>query len=773
MDGEGNIDDTTIILSLQSDGPEYLDGLLKSMDNEISKRQIIPYIKLFLNETDLFEDNIKKYTRYIIESNDELWTLFSKYLSEDELLNYIKLFSQNNTKMQIDDKFLFYYCLINSDNVYKLFEKNSSNFMLWNLIFKNILESFDITSQNWNLYINKLKVLLKRIFINKKTRTVFIDWIASLINIYIKKIHINVQLYDPTLPSDYHIANILGLLFSFWNEGATVNKIVDIDYDYIISDKCSINWFDKKIVNDTKNYNFLAQCYFLILDSLRVGYIPILSRTLKWEKYIDEIDSEINAATTSNNLFSSFMLSRLYNEKQIIKDYLEIDGNIIKNDLLKNWIHSFYDLIIPWINKQKGKLMDDFLSDMLYFLINIKKEPGNQYTKDIYILTNEIIQTKLFTGSISIKCDFMKLFNEILYDSLCDNFINTDFYLEILTEYSKSLLILHNDLHQAVIRNDYKLFRKLEIYKAFDIMYINKNTHNKELLTSQLVNNKDLTRKFINTYLMDICEINDSVNNLYKKLDNNDNDDNNISPEEIAETKYSIHTVLVYVFKLTKLLKKITILFSSNKHLLEIILSKEILTNLAAIINSGIAILETKIKYDPQLGFDDCEFEKELDIEEFSDNISTILTTIYINDGDLMTIIDGSGFNIQYYKDFINHVDGYLDIIVETLEIKLDEYNNKNNNMITDIPFDLTDPITCTLIENPCLLPGMVGFSEGDIFFDRSTILQQLLVKEINPYTRTPLTQKEFDEFNNTEHIKDKIKKFNDRLQKWKNENKL
>ena len=75
-----------------------------------------------------------------------------------------------------------------------------------------------------------------------------------------------------------------------------------------------------------------------------------------------------------------------------------------------------------------------------------------------------------------------------------------------------------------------------------------------------------------------------------------------------------------------------------------------------------------------------------------------------------------------------------------------------------------------TLIEEPVLLPGMgTGeFGSEDLFFDKSTMIKQLLIKEENCFNRSPLTIQQMEEYNKTPIIMEKINMFKDKLNKWK-----
>lgn len=65
-----------------------------------------------------------------------------------------------------------------------------------------------------------------------------------------------------------------------------------------------------------------------------------------------------------------------------------------------------------------------------------------------------------------------------------------------------------------------------------------------------------------------------------------------------------------------------------------------------------------------------------------------------------------------------------------------------------EIPVDLLDPLMHTLIETPCVIP------ETNTIMEKSVIVRYLKKKEQNPFTRSKLTLKELDEYNETELAK-------------------
>jgi hypothetical protein len=141
------------------------------------------------------------------------------------------------------------------------------------------------------------------------------------------------------------------------------------------------------------------------------------------------------------------------------------------------------------------------------------------------------------------------------------------------------------------------------------------------------------------------------------------------------------------------------------------------------------------------------------------------MTTLMIIDrhNDFKGIINDLIFSIANYEklqEFVNNTQ--YDEIFEKL------YCNEEEGEDEDWPDEFLDPITCTKIKEPCLLPGMSGSGFDELYFERSTILKQLLVKSENPYTRAELTQEEFEKYNDLEEVKQKINLFKEKMLNYK-----
>ena len=104
---------------------------------------------------------------------------------------------------------------------------------------------------------------------------------------------------------------------------------------------------------------------------------------------------------------------------------------------------------------------------------------------------------------------------------------------------------------------------------------------------------------------------------------------------------------------------------------------------------------------------------------------------------------------------FITNINNEIEII-KTGEITFDE----------DIPDKFLDPIMCTPINNPIMIPSV------EQVVDKYTIYNHLIFNETNPFTNEVLTILELERYNLEKNIIEKINKFKEYFEIWKSDHK-
>jgi hypothetical protein len=318
---------------------------------------------------------------------------------------------------------------------------------------------------------------------------------------------------------------------------------------------------------------------------------------------------------------------------------------------------------------------------------------------------------------------------------------------------------------------NYKCVKKIILLKYINETYINddmKNDFINELLLDEYV-----TKKFISGFTNDMCELNDMLDKSYIDLENSQ-----VNFNEMIQFKNSMCLIIATHYDFFSFLTDLSEIIQ-NTEFVKVLFSPEIISTIITVINKTLYNLSERFMFNNTFLIFDFDEDDESHIAKYQellpnmDNYINYLRRIIINfytmGIDLKHIINGNSFDIKYYEELNDNIynENKIDNVIDGLNKTIEKINQEN--LDDDIPSEFTDPITFCIINDPCLLPGMVDLASDDVFFDKSTIRKQLLIKEINPYTMKQLTLKEFEEFNDTTEIVKKNNVFKEKIEKWSN----
>ena len=234
-----DLEDVEIINDLLEGGPAHIDALYNSidLDDEDNKKKFSKYELLFLTQSDIFNDNIKLYIDYLLENNDNcLWGIMTNYVEEKELYDIILKITHQMIKNTLDDQIFILKKIFLSEKIQSLLKES---YNLWDLTLGILFNTLQI-NEKWNDEIVKIQLFVKEYIRDKSMRNTMIEWIETILNLCVKKIHLDISDNQTNLPSDYYLANILGFLIAFWKDGSNNERIIKIDYDYIIISKIKL-----------------------------------------------------------------------------------------------------------------------------------------------------------------------------------------------------------------------------------------------------------------------------------------------------------------------------------------------------------------------------------------------------------------------------------------------------------------------------------------------------------------------------------------------------
>ncbi len=717
-------DEIEIMTAFQED-LSIIDKYLSTHNNDES---IINYEKFFLNDNQTFEDNIDRYMAYISKNyeNTKLWGHLPRTLNKGEITDFMEQFLDCIKDMEF-----------NIQNYVNVITKlllpidiNNINENLKNNIFHMLTINIDI--DNWENEV----FIVYMFFDSMKLLDNFINWSMVTENKYIKKMNVDLSAPYMAEPKSIYIANIIGILLNAWS-------FVDFTDDdaikplYIMNKNCPIRWYDKK--NNNVCVNMRTKLFFSILNALRVGIIPTFYRYDTYKGEYDILSSQLIIQT------SPFIKRIIINKVELIKKYLDESTAIVKIDCLTNLINSFYNTTYDVLKVMKieyNMLVDDIFNGMSFYM-SFRKSMLSEIDNGFCEFIVDILHSNNLTNSISIKYDFI----EVVYELLQSNKLEKT----IVSKFAESLIILHNDVHQTDMTLDQKIKKKLMIYSCIHNILALKNIKFDDILIDIMVKNVNISKKMLHIILVGLNDINDEIVNIYKEIKRTSY--NKLKSEE---TVYLILNTL-YI-KILSFLSSIVTVIYNNEELMKILLSTEIFSSFVTIINQNVNYLNSTIKFKSDMNFGAYK-QANLNIESYVGYIINLLN-IVSKTSDMTDFRHDYVFDIENYNSLQKHINNLqYDHIFDKL--KCEDVTDE-----IDYPDEFLDPLTYSKINEPCLIPNMNGFE--DLYFDKSTILKQLLIKEENPYTRAPLTLDEFENYNKLEEIELKNKTFKEKMMNYK-----
>lgn len=727
-----NIDDVDITMSLYTD-LNTLDHLLKCSSDKIN---IVNYEKLFLTEHELFEDNIETYITHM-ENNDDtqLWEHLSQNLKVDEINHFmVQFLTYLKCKKDIKVLINIYTKLFNPLNVDML------PLITLDTIF-NMLTTV-ISIDNWSENVTIIYMFLEMSNLLIK----YVDWAERYENKYRAKININLRNpHNPKL-SDIFITNISGILLTAWNFCENMDNV--IDPLYIMNKSCQIQWYDKKH-NYVKKYNVTTKLFYSILNTLRVGLIPICYRYKTYKEDLHNINETLQTRqmTFLNRLIAS--------QKQQLELYFNEADQVIKLEGLFDLVNNFYVTTfntLKLIKLDHDIIVDDIFNDMSFYMVfNEEINKNNFINEDFCNFLLDITLSKTYTNNISVKFDFVKIIHNLIMSC------HKEYNPEIIIKFSEACMLLHNDIQQSHMQVQQQIIQQIDIY-GFLTKTIKLDAQKyTPLVVNVMELNLQITKKMLHNIMTNLGDIENMVNNIYKEINSTTN---NVNHSNLIVTKLEeeIYIRTGYYIKVLSALSKLIVIIIENPLLQKMLFAEEIFSQLATIINLNVNKLGSVFEYKINMNFKKF-LTAEINIDNYVMHIIQILNVVNKH-CDMTEFINNYTFNLNNYanlKSYVNNVqyDEIFEKLQQTIEYDTDDY-----------PDEFLDPLTYSKIKDPCLIPGMTGFD--DLYFDRSTIMKQLLVKEENPYTRAHLTSDEFEKYNELEEIKLKNKLFKDKMDNYK-----
>ncbi len=705
------LSDIDIISQLCELGPQYIDTGYKQYDAPLYYNLINSYHTLYITDNDIFEDGTNRYIQYIIDNDTDIWERYVNMV--DNVDKSLNMLLQKTYHIEIDAKFIFYTKLFRPLEIKKRFIDND----MWNHpFFINIIVSIELNN-NWNDNITSMYKLIRKILLYKPNRNSFIVWLSKILNKNIRRMNCHPARKDFLLIlkqtyNDNFMINIMSIIYKFWEVGATKDTMKKINYEYVLDKKCPIKWYNIKN-NNTNKHSFLTKCFFLMLQSLRVYYIPMIHRLSDWKHEMEAIKNIINELDTSDiyDKIEYIIYNNTLNKSTSIYDN---NKKLLQNELIAGWVDEFYKSVINWIKICKittQKIcLDDILQDIYYY------NNYNDFQHKTFNIAINVLDSNKLTLNNDIKHKYMESITQININN-----VNTHKLKKII--YGIIKLCISMSKYEGVMG----ITKRYSTYSLMDMLYKNKNIS--YCVVDYFNNSNNTLIKYLHGLLNDISILN---NELTREIDTYD----------ISEKKtiYEVYTECVVHLEHLMQVPRVLHVITSDRMILKTINTLSgCLTNMIDIEN----MLNT--------------------------NSALVISTIKI----YYTVINKNNISLDINPTVLDYIKKW--IIENNIKASIREYDNyrKSISIIQALniikkslckkqvvyPEKILDPITCTPMNDPILLPDMEEY-KSNFFMDRKVIYNILMNKEENPYTKNKLTIKDVEEYNKRDDIIKKIKEF-------------
>jgi hypothetical protein len=776
-------DDYLIIQNLQTNGLSFLRKCYNCVNENFSdlKEIIDLYHKMFLDDSELFENSFSEYISYINSTDGKLWNILVETLEEDEIKNYLTELILEVTYLPFNEKLEIYKKLFNTNKVINVLKNDelwfyNDGFAMCNKSFiGDLINSLSVDNEeDWKDGICALHNFIFPFVKNYGFKTIFIKWFSQVINLNIIKKNLNDYSDDTLykLSTDKFLFNIVGILYIFFIKGAmrskkTINikRLRNLKYEYITSSNCSINWYNK---NSKKIYNtdFFTKCFFLMLNAMRVCYIPQFGRIKQWKHFKSHLEIVADHLITNGTMMAQTELLDVYKLISNISGTISSVNTMLKNKIMRQWIDKVYDIISIWITQIKPAefKIDDILQDMTTYILNYHKFLSSHDTiNNVYELnelqTNmfiEIIKSKNYTSNPEIRFNSIKII-EKYSNKLCH--IQQSSIIEALIEF-------HNDLEDYEMPEINAIVKRVRMYK----MIIESLEFNNETIDNSLGSNRIRAKVFINIMLNGTNYINDIIGSLEDLLDTTQISNTSHQYIKQARTLYSFQDLHSdFILYITEFLR-----FESFLGELK---SNELLMTVCTLITYTTNRIVNKYNYKfPYLELEKNDIHEKINMIDIINNIVKICITLRNHVPDFASKLISSSilFNLEDFKKILTRIAENNESSIELFSCFVDECTtivekmSEENNI--EYPDEFLDPITYSPITEPIKLPNM---GSDDRFHDKSVIIKHILNKKENPYTREPLTITELEKYNDIPEIKLNNEVFKKRMKSWKEKNNL
>ena len=690
-----------------------------------------------------FDEVCLKFTNNLIFTKGDFLLFIDDLLDTNNILFYSEIILHVQTKKlnQFEKLELYEYLFsFKTEIINKLILENHNNIWFSEIAEKTILGNL------FNHPINEYKqfnIVTYNFIIKLSTQFKFIlKWLIDYFNYYQNK---KITNYDS-------FSNITLFLHKFVYNVLQNNETFEFHCDNVVVD-LGQDYSNKYIINGLFNLSisYLELSVNGLIQKIKDAHSLQLSLKKLIEEYNNSIDFEGENSSFIQKTFLAMQKKALNNVNMKIEKYIK---NLSYYYEVNVYLPQIVNLIIKVLLKNESKkevqnlieILTTLLNNNLFILYFKRKINILNLIKLINKLNNNLqinlhIKSKLTTTIYN--------YRELIYQHYClittiqkdeDNLTLVKFiegsYQNYLTFHkSKSTWLFYE-----------KMYNKIDILSF--LIYI----YDKKLPKKFFVNNNSNTinhivQKIIYIVLEDIIELNKKLFQSCEKIEKESQTKIEKNKIKMAIEKNKINFNLIEIN--LEFINVILTTCFSNLFQEEIIMKQVILT-IHYLLEKNIIF---KFKDFFPIIFDNIEFKLELNKYRTIYNllIDIMSNKIFIKNDNYLQITKKNKYFKESNLNLINYeCDNFRFFIFKLTTLKQTETVEDE----IKYPSEFYDPIMFSLIKDPVYLP------DSDLVVDRTVITQYLVTNDIDPFTRSKLTQDILEKHNQKKEIQEKIKLF-------------
>ncbi|AYV75737.1 MAG: U-box domain protein [Terrestrivirus sp.] len=528
-----------------------------------------------------------------------------------------------------------------------------------------------------------------------------------------------------------------------------------------VIDNCMDNSPRKNTFVLTENDNLDTKIVTTLLFSIKLGYNPLRRLKDYYKKELDILKEDLDYYKTlkSKERSRSYLraktlyettenkyniISLLYTETEVISEISEFIFKLM-NHCTKVGVLYSDDFAFDLVDKFRTDLVNgsfQITEDIITFMINIlsNKIISNKHVK--FSLCFVIIKYTEDNGYSKIN----SYGDKIIYDlhSSIMKFVSDVNYFELVT--APTSYVFHESLVSFI---NYYCEKINQIKNIENIENIDENDRAKIIFLTEGAFHKIISNA--NDFVSDIIKNCKYVTEELKKSDNN------------------LFNMFNENYRISTIREQLKPLFMES--------IRACMVSIQSLYIFAKCNMINVTDFTPDLVMPISSFVSSL-LTTLSDGKSPLYEIFYLNMEtldllkELFNLINCCCEN-KHFKESLKYSINILqemlprvkvnEILKQELSTNIEEIKLFNMNEDEEIPHEFLDPLLCTEIINPVMIPDI-----NDIY-DKSSILIHLHEEKTNPLTRKPLTIEEFNLYQQNEDVKQKIKEFNERYKLFKN----